>query len=121
MFGLHRLGASVHQQETAGAVGILRLAWLDAHLAEQSGLLVPGDTGDGDAGALARAKVGTTINLGGRAHIRQHLAWDIQGFQHRSEEHTSELQSLMRISYDVFCLKKKKSLQTCLEIRYFVL
>src|SRR3546814_7424299 len=30
----------------------------------------------------------------------------------RSEEHTSELQSLMRISYDVFCLKKKKNKQT---------
>src|SRR3546814_3757057 len=30
----------------------------------------------------------------------------------RSEEHTSELQSLMRISYAVFCLKKKKSRQT---------
>src|SRR3546814_7853816 len=30
-------------------------------------------------------------------------------FQERSEEHTSELQSLMRISYAVFCLKKKKS------------
>src|SRR3546814_6001069 len=29
------------------------------------------------------------------------------GHQHRSEEHTSELQSLMRISYAVFCLKKK--------------
>src|SRR3546814_2356755 len=28
--------------------------------------------------------------------------------QHRSEEHTSELQSLMLISYAVFCLKKKK-------------
>src|SRR3546814_3059194 len=28
---------------------------------------------------------------------------------HRSEEHTSELQSLMRISYAVFCLKKKKN------------
>src|SRR3546814_10424578 len=28
---------------------------------------------------------------------------------HRSEEHTSELKSLMRISYAVFCLKKKKS------------
>src|SRR3546814_9707015 len=27
----------------------------------------------------------------------------------RSEEHTSELQTLMRISYDVFCLKKKKT------------
>src|SRR3546814_9295265 len=36
----------------------------------------------------------------------------IKGQQHpvilRSEEHTSELQSLMRISYAVFCLKKKK-------------
>src|SRR3546814_1225948 len=30
----------------------------------------------------------------------------------RSEEHTSELQSLMRISYAVFCLKKKKKQQT---------
>src|SRR3546814_3031525 len=30
------------------------------------------------------------------------------GAAHRSEEHTSELQSLMRISYAVFCLKKKK-------------
>src|SRR3546814_10515176 len=29
----------------------------------------------------------------------------------RSEEHTSELQSLMRISYAVFCLKKKKTIQ----------
>src|SRR3546814_4784272 len=35
-----------------------------------------------------------------------------RGLQHRhwrSEEHTSELQSLMRISYAVFCLKKKKT------------
>src|SRR3546814_7607369 len=31
----------------------------------------------------------------------------------RSEEHTSELQSLMRISYAVFCLKKKKTENTC--------
>src|SRR3546814_4141596 len=29
---------------------------------------------------------------------------------HRSEEHTSELQSLMRISYAVFCLQKKKQI-----------
>src|SRR3546814_9528635 len=29
---------------------------------------------------------------------------------HRSEEHTSELQSLMRISYAVFCLKKKNNI-----------
>src|SRR3546814_8778771 len=32
---------------------------------------------------------------------------DVEQFR-RSEEHTSELQSLMRISYAVFCLKKKK-------------
>src|SRR3546814_9539069 len=31
-----------------------------------------------------------------------------QATRQRSEEHTSELQSLMRISYAVFCLKKKK-------------
>src|SRR3546814_6946166 len=35
---------------------------------------------------------------------------DAQGAKaERSEEHTSELQSLMRISYAVFCLKKKKA------------
>src|SRR3546814_5328450 len=32
-----------------------------------------------------------------------------RGIVRRSEEHTSELQSLMRISYAVFCLKKKKN------------
>src|SRR3546814_1121228 len=37
------------------------------------------------------------------------LAW-VRGLKttYRSEEHTSELQSLMRISYAVFCLKKKR-------------
>src|SRR3546814_4957614 len=34
-------------------------------------------------------------------------AWNFGGVVVRSEEHTSELQSLMRISYAVFCLKKK--------------
>src|SRR3546814_1912065 len=34
----------------------------------------------------------------------------------RSEEHTSELQSLMRISYAVFCLKKKKTLKASHEL-----
>src|SRR3546814_18309461 len=38
-----------------------------------------------------------------RADLRQR-----RGRALRSEEHTSELQSLMRISYAVFCLKKKK-------------
>src|SRR3546814_7823546 len=39
------------------------------------------------------------------------LGWFSFGSK-RSEEHTSELQSLMRISYAVFCLKKKKSMMT---------
>src|SRR3546814_1811534 len=43
---------------------------------------------------------------GQHRHIRQMLAQKLK--QRRSEEHTSELQSLMRISYAVFCLKKKK-------------
>src|SRR3546814_3154973 len=40
--------------------------------------------------------------------LKAELIWR----QSRSEEHTSELQSLMRISYAVFCLKKKNNLQT---------
>src|SRR3546814_8835812 len=39
---------------------------------------------------------------------RWHAARAFARDQARSEEHTSELQSLMRISYAVFCLKKKK-------------
>src|SRR3546814_5999404 len=57
-----------------------------------------------------------SAHCGRRRHSRQRQ----HGFRHprtphyaagsaaRSEEHTSELQSLMRISYAVFCLKKKK-------------
>src|SRR3546814_15131910 len=41
---------------------------------------------------------------------RQHGHLRLKGL--RSEEHTSELQSLMRISYAVFCLKKKKHRKT---------
>src|SRR3546814_10507678 len=40
--------------------------------------------------------------------VLQHTA--AQSVEVRSEEHTSELQSLMRISYAVFCLKKKKQM-----------
>src|SRR3546814_2375966 len=42
------------------------------------------------------------------------------GWMGRSEEHTSELQSLMRISYAVFCLKKKKQIvrKTNIQIKH---
>src|SRR3546814_4002562 len=50
----------------------------------------------------------------GRNVLVAFMPWE--GYNYRSEEHTSELQSLMRNSYAVFCLKKKqlilKSLQT---------
>src|SRR3546814_8328037 len=45
-----------------------------------------------------------------RAVCMNRNIWGAESFEEisRSEEHTSELQSLMRISYDVFCLKKKQ-------------
>src|SRR3546814_5767942 len=43
----------------------------------------------------------------GHHHVRDAL--EVAAAAGRSEEHTSELQSLMRISYAVFCLKKKKN------------
>src|SRR3546814_8716206 len=42
------------------------------------------------------------------ADRREHARHEVVHADRRSEEHTSELQSLMRISYAVFCLKKKK-------------
>src|SRR3546814_10447094 len=43
----------------------------------------------------------------GEIEILDSVSNDFAGGKVRSEEHTSELQSLMRISYAVFCLKKK--------------
>src|SRR3546814_2831657 len=51
-------------------------------------------------------------NVAGAAHAQQSACGGFTAQRavrsQRSEEHTSELQSLMRISYAVFCLKKKK-------------
>src|SRR3546814_5932736 len=45
----------------------------------------------------------------GRPGSYERVSTGRTGFAERSEEHTSELQSLMRISYAVFCLKKKNT------------
>src|SRR3546814_5455121 len=58
---------------------------------------------DKEAGEEQAARQ-TTLRLETRANVR---AGNFDAL--RSEEHTSELQSLMRISYAVFCLKKKKT------------
>src|SRR3546814_8846886 len=54
----------------------------------------------------ASSQVGLALGLSRAGYAGALAAWL------RSEEHTSELQSLMRISYAVFCLKKKKKQQT---------
>src|SRR3546814_9234756 len=51
----------------------------------------------------------TLVQLEDRAEVNVGLARPRLHFDGRSEEHTSELQSLMRISYAVFCLKKNKT------------
>src|SRR3546814_6349291 len=63
------------------------------------GVLLHFERGGGDAAGI------------GRLARREHHA--------RSEEHTSELQSLMRISYAVFCLKKKKNTREVDKNPYF--
>src|SRR3546814_4805189 len=83
-----------------------------------------------DAGQGAEIDVDDVIDVGadevvggrhrGGAAIEQRGAVEAGGRRHvvdfrdqllRSEEHTSELQSLMRISYAVFCLTKKKNIK----------
>src|SRR3546814_8894084 len=61
---------------------------------------------------LSSHKLGRPVGLANpegfeRSSLRRTTASAVGRFCGRSEEHTSELQSLMRISYAVFCLKKK--------------
>src|SRR3546814_1286926 len=58
--------------------------------------------------AWVRYLVQTTITHGKDADFVSSAKSVFDRSEHRSEEHTSELQSLMRISYAVFCLKNKK-------------
>src|SRR3546814_8963157 len=79
----HRRGAGLLQRP----LDAIRGAWMCLHDAELVRLL-----------RLARE---LCLETAVRLKLRQEAS-------HRSEEHTSELQSLMRISYAVFCLQKKK-------------
>src|SRR3546814_5348726 len=65
------------------------------------------DLDGGDA--VAAAALGLVERLVGAPDQRFRRLGRIARRRHRSEEHTSELPSLMRISYAVFCLKKKKN------------
>src|SRR3546814_7167525 len=54
------------------------------------------------------------ISLGPALSARSSISQRARSATPRSEEHTSELQSLMRISYAVFCLKKKQRAIDCI-------
>src|SRR3546814_4821211 len=91
----------------AGGVGADRRA--DQHGA---GVNADGAAVDGDREAVETTGGGATLLLADPVVLRAvALALEpLRGDALRSEEHTSELQSLMRISYAVFCLKKKKTI-----------
>src|SRR3546814_1139523 len=57
------------------------------------------------------SEMGAPVSFAGTAQVGAGIGGFL-GTIARSEEHTSELQSLMRISYAVFCLKKKKNNST---------
>src|SRR3546814_2677561 len=70
------------------------------------GMTIPRDLGGPGLGflevALVIEEMARVCGVTGRIAVEANM-----GAVSRSEEHTSELQSLMRISYAVFCLKKK--------------
>src|SRR3546814_7166932 len=79
-------------------------------LIDPLGQVIFGPSSLSDTGLMTAAMAGTyTLLVEGyaaqSADVGYSFAFDVPA---RSEEHTSELQSLMRISYAVFCLKKKK-------------
>src|SRR3546814_9416410 len=79
-------------------------------------LSIAGMIGEGDDVAV-EAETDSEMLNGRRYNNRYHFVFRLRdgkfcevreySCSHRSEEHTSELRSLMRISYAVFCLKKK--------------
>src|SRR3546814_10524002 len=75
---------------------------------EQHGPHLPLDTDTTIAVAVAEAVAATLAGHLPGTWVAPALSYGSSGEHQRSEEHTSELQSLMRISYAVFCLKKKK-------------
>src|SRR3546814_2135905 len=70
-----------------------------------------GGAGPGEVGDDAVDRLDHQVHVDRRGHpvLAQRLAHQWAEGEVRSEEHTSELQSLMRISYAVFCLNKKRN------------
>src|SRR3546814_7295864 len=110
LFGKRKLAPTVSPSKTVeglvggglAAVGIgTALWWITPFTPLQSALMSALIVVCGALGGLALSAVKRSLGAKDWGHM-------IEGHGGRSEEHTSELQSLMRISYAVFCLKKKK-------------
>src|SRR3546814_3754242 len=83
------------------------------HFREQSVEHADGGDGHGqETGPARRRPRFVAGGEGGRDEAGNAGEEEADDRDQRSEEHTSELQSLMRISYAVFCLKKKKNKNT---------
>src|SRR3546814_10029261 len=95
---LHGAGVEVLAAERVAGFGVART---DAAVLEAARLAAALEEAVGDQRILANARHGAA----GAAHADRPI---LEDRMIRSEEHTSELQSLMRTSYAVFCFKKQK-------------
>src|SRR3546814_8458069 len=99
VFGAGAVGlAAIMAAKVAAAGAIIAVDVHDERLAlaKELGATHVIKVGDGDVGEQLRAITGRGVDF---------------VLDTRSEEHTSELQSLLRLSYAVFCLKKKNNKQ----------
>src|SRR3546814_6299682 len=95
-------GIHVERQSAVAGMGAHhRMLRGVGHAGNRRGVVVAGVVARGEAG-------GGMQRLQGPQHLAHRRREPRVGL-HRSEEHTSELQSLLRISYAVFCLTKKKT------------
>src|SRR3546814_1275929 len=87
--------------DTAGFLNVPRIK--GTHTAMKSGMMAA----EAAFAAVAAGRAGDMLDAYQAAYDESWVKKELSVV--RSEEHTSELQSLMRISYAVFCLKKKKT------------
>src|SRR3546814_7454850 len=103
----------VRQRRQAHAVASLHTAEA-ANLSEVNGLIIrrmrTGVLLIDRSGFVRLANEAAMMLLGDIDLMVDGKPRNVRDFAPRSEEHTSELQSLMRISYAVFCLKKKNTI-----------
>src|SRR3546814_6288996 len=104
-------GAAVRQSGRCGTMNLIARPWTEAIGAMAISGITGVRTGHAPCLMLCGSGQGKAAPSGARKAIMSSLR-KRSPRRERSEEHTSELQSLMRISYAVFCLKKKNNINT---------